>query len=385
MPLTSKGFERLSYNEILNKKIMKAKELFGEDIDTSALTPLGKFIRINAYDLAEACEEAEYIYYSIFPGSARGVSLDRLCVFVGITRNPAVEAKYRVKIKGSSGTKVPVGFLVGTLSGISFFTVEEKEIKEGECDVNVWCSEAGKVGNVPPESIKQIINPAPGITSVVGVELVEAGTEDETDYELRKRFEEAREGTGSCTEAAIKAAVSRVPTVTSAGIVVNSGLEPDGKGRPGKSFECYINGGENYHELIAQTIFEKTPIGIKTVGSEEVVIKDESGKEHTVKFSHTTKVNVYVRLRIRTDLSYEGEKGKTEVVGNIMGFINGLGIGEDVILSSLYGKAHAVTGVLEVTELSLSKNGEDYFSRNIDVEEWEIANCANVNVEVVQL
>ena len=51
MPLTSKGFERLTYDEIVNKIIQKAKELFGEDIDTSELTPLGKFIRINAFDL----------------------------------------------------------------------------------------------------------------------------------------------------------------------------------------------------------------------------------------------------------------------------------------------------------------------------------------------
>lgn len=82
MPLTSKGFERLTYDEIVNKKIQKAKELFGEDIDTSELTPLGKFIRINAFDLAEAEEEAEYIYYSIFPNTAHGFSngldLDRL-------------------------------------------------------------------------------------------------------------------------------------------------------------------------------------------------------------------------------------------------------------------------------------------------------------------
>ena len=101
MPLTSKGFERLTYDDIVNKKIQKAKELFGEDIDTSELTPLGKFIRINAFDLAEAEEEAEYIYYSIFPNTASGVSLDRLCTFVGISRNPATSAIYNVKINGT--------------------------------------------------------------------------------------------------------------------------------------------------------------------------------------------------------------------------------------------------------------------------------------------
>ena len=31
MPLTSKGFERLTYDEIVNKKIQKAKELLADE------------------------------------------------------------------------------------------------------------------------------------------------------------------------------------------------------------------------------------------------------------------------------------------------------------------------------------------------------------------
>ena len=383
MALTAKGFERQSYDDVLNKEIQRAKELFGEDIDTSELTPLGKFIRIGAYYLAEAYEEAEYIYYSIFPNTARGVSLDRLCVFVGITRDPATAAIYKRKVFGTDGYEVPMGFLVGTVSGITFYSVEKKEIKDGECDITVWCSETGNTGNVDIKEITRIINPVAEVSGIQGVECIALGAEAETDYELRKRFEAAREGAGACTEASIKAAIMRVPTVTSVSIIINDTLSEDSEGRPGKSFECFINGGENYYDLIGETIFEKTPIGIKSVGDISVVIKDEFGREHSVNFSHTSKIKVYVKLRIRTNPQFENENGKAAICDNIKTFINGSGVGEDVILSSLYGKIHAVAGVEEVTELVLSKDGEVYASQNINVREWEVADCVDVSIEVM--
>ena len=117
MGLTDNGFVRRTYDDILNAKIQRAKELFGEDIDTSDLTPLGKFIRINAYDQALAEEELEAVYYARFPNTASGQSLDRLLVFVGLTRNPAVSAVYSVKITGAADTVIEPGFLVGTETG----------------------------------------------------------------------------------------------------------------------------------------------------------------------------------------------------------------------------------------------------------------------------
>ena len=383
MPLTSKGFERLTYNDIVNRKIQKAKELFGEDIDTSELTPLGKFIRINAFDLSEAEEEAEYIYYSIFPNTASGVSLDRLCTFVGISRNPATSAIYNVKVNGTDGYIVPIGFLVGTASGINFYNTADVEIVDGKCTINVWCTQTGTSGNVEIETINKIVNPDADISGVQGIELVSLGTDDETDYELRKRFELAREGAGACTESAIKSALMRVPTVTSAGVVVNDTTETDSNGRPAFSFECFINGGENYHTEIAETIYNKKPIGIKTYGKISETIIDDGGYEHMINFSHTNKIAVKVFVKIRTDTAYEGTAGADDIKENLTTYIKSLGVGESVILSALYGQIHKVAGVDEVLELKLSKEGNNFEAKNITVEKWEVVSCEIVTVEVI--
>lgn len=383
MAITAGGFKRRTYDEILQAKIAKAKELFGEDIQTSELTPLGKFIRINAYDQALTEEEAEMIYYSIFPNTAIGVSLDRLCVFAGIRRNAAVASQYTVTVTGTAGKTVSKGFLVGTESGITFANKADTVIGTGgTAEITVECTVSGDIGNVYAAEITKIINPAADIESVVGKELAVKGQETESDYELRNRFKAAKEGLGSCNEVAIKSALLRIPSVTHAGIIVNETDSTDSDGRPARSFECYVSGGENYHKEIAEAIFDKKPIGIKTHGTVTQAITDNGGHSHTIKFSHTKNVKVYVRVAINTSAEFEGTTGKTEIKSNLNTYIDNIEIGKSLILSSLYGQIHSVTGVTEVTELKLSTDGTTWSTNNISVDEDE--NCICYQVEIKQ-
>ena len=389
MGLTAEGFQRRTYDDILNDKIDKAVELFGSDIDTSDLTPLGKYIRLNAYDQALAEEEAEAIYYSIFPEFATGDSLSRLCPFVGISRMQAIPATYTVKVTGETGTEIPYGWLVRTEAVTedvltTYYNTQEAVIgADGTCTLTVECVEAGTIGNVDPAEICEAVNPTAGVTSVAGVGLVTIGADVEDDVSLRNRFEQAREGMGSCNEDAIRAALLRVPTVTSAGVIVNEGDTTDADGRPARSFECFIAGGENYHAEIAETIFEKKPIGIRTWGDVSQEVTDASGNAHAIRFSHTSQVSVYVRMSIRTDATFEGEDGVASIKNRIMAHINSLSIGQPVIISPLYGIIHDEAGVIEVTSLELSKDGASWSSANIAVERWEKALCSSVSVTEV--
>lgn len=381
--ITETGFYRRTYDEILQSKISKAKELFGEDIEISELTPLGKYIRINAYDQALTEEEAELIYNSIFPNTAAGTALDRLCVFAGIKRNPATKSQYTVNLTGKKGATVPAGFLIGTDSGINFATMQAVTLDEyGKGAVNAECVELGELGNVYAQEIKVIVNPSVDVESAIGADLVVRGKETESDYELRRRFATTNLGLGSCNETAITAALLRVPTVTHAGIVTNQTDTVDLDGRPARSFECYVSGGTNYHQQIAETIFEKKPIGIKTHGKISQEITDAGGHTHTIKFSHTTDKKVYVRVAIITDAKFEGEAGKGKIRNKLETYINNIGIGKSVILSSLYGQIHSVSGVVEVDALELSANGSVWGTDNILVEEYETAICHQVQLKV---
>lgn len=373
MPLTTTGFQRRTFDEILSAKIQKAKELFGEDIDTSDVAVLGKILRINAYDQNITEEETENIYYSLSPTTATGQSLDRVCWRVGISRNPATAAEYVVTVVGEVGTKVPLGFLVGTESGLTYYSVSEATIGDtGTVDIVVSCTEVGEIGNVAALDIIKIINPVANITSVHGMSQIEVGEEVESDYALRLRYSAAREGSGSCSAAAIRAALMRIPTVESVSVATNETNETDASGRPARSFECYIAGGEDYEDEIAATIFDKKPIGIKTHGSITKTVTDEGGYTHDVSFSHTSEVVVHVRITINTSSEFN-ETSAQEIKNNLREQINNLAVGKSVIVSTLYAPIHAVNGVSEVVELKLSNNEQTWMTKNIDISAYQKA------------
>ncbi len=80
MVLTDKGFQRPTYDDLLTRQENRAKTLFGEDIDTSSQSILGKYIRLNVEDLAECYELLEEIYYAIFPEVPETEPGPALCV-----------------------------------------------------------------------------------------------------------------------------------------------------------------------------------------------------------------------------------------------------------------------------------------------------------------
>ena len=380
--LTVNGYERPTYEDILNSFILKAQEIFGEDIETNEQTPLGKMLRIIAYDRATAEEEAEKIYYARFPNTAEGISLDRLCPFVGISRNPATPSQYDVTVKGTAGYTVPYGFLVGTESGIEFYNTLDTVIGEdGTCTITVECTESGTIGNVSVNEITDIVNPEAEVDEIIGKSVVTVGEDIESDYELRQRFKQAGQGLGSCNQTAIESALVRVPTVTSAKIIVNESNTTDSGGRPPHSFTAYITGGESYEKEIAETIFDKKPIGIKTYGAISQEITDEGGNTHTIYFSRTESVNVYVKLAVVTNAKFEAT-GIEQIKNNIKEYINNLGVGNDVIFSAIYSYIYSVAGVENVTSLSLSTDGVTYSTNDIEISQYQCAVCNTVTVEV---
>ena len=385
MGLTDKGYQRRTYDDILNEKIRRAKELFGEDIDTSDQGALGKFIRINAYDQAMAEEEIEAVYYARFPNTASGQSLDRLMVFAGIVRNPASASIYSVKIEGTAGYVIPVGFLVGTDMEHTFWTTQDHTIGEdGSCTVEVSCTEAGSIGNLGSASmIDKIVNPDVNVTDVIGLSCIMAGKDEESDSDLRVRFAQAVSGSGSCNESAIRAALLRVPEVQYAAVISNDTDEEDEDGRPPHSFECYVMGGDDYEQEIAQAIFEKRPVGIQTVGDKAVTITDVTGIKRVVNYSLTQNVMVTIRVSIRKTVAFP-DNGIALVQEAIVKSINSLGVGSSLVLSTLYGHIYGVAGVAEVVTLEQSTdNGSTYSTGNVTIPAYGVAVCANVNVEVV--
>ena len=381
MALTELGYERPTYDDILEAQIDRAKLLFGDDIDTNENTPLGKYIRLNVTDLADVYEILEHIYYSRFPNTATGISLDRLCPFAGIARNPATYAKHEVKFTGVAGEYVPEAFEVSA-GDILFHTYDSVQFDEnGTATAIVECEEAGTIGNVTLGSIDTIVNPDTNVESVEHINISEIAEDLETDTDLRYRFNQTISGAGAGTNAAIEGAIARVALVDGVEVVENN-TDVEVNGIPPHSFACYVLAPESQDALVAEAIFNKKPMGIKSVGDVEVEIIDDSGVSHTVAFYRTIKKDIYIKLTIATNNFFESE-GVTQIKNNIVTAINSLKNGEDVYLSSIYGYIYKVNGVVNVSELTMSNDGAAYSTNDIAIEASEVARISADNIEVV--
>lgn len=380
MALTEKGFRRPTYDELLAAQTERAKELFGEDIDTSGQSVLGKFLRIQVADLAACYELLEEIYYARFPGTARGQSLDRLCTFAGVMRDPATAARLKVKVYGNPGAVVPAAFAL-TGQELTYYIDKDYTVgADGSAECFASCAETGTVGNLPSGTALTIVNPNPDLEQVELMSVINYGQERENDTSLRLRFGKAVTGSGSASVDALRGALSRVPLVDGVSVVEND-TEETVSGRPPHSFECYVLAPESQDQLIAEAIFSKKPLGIKCVGGVAVQVSDEGNKSHMVRFSRTVKRNLYIRAKIRINQFFE-TAGMEQIRDSLLEYINNLANGESVYLSSLYGYIHGVHGVVNVQELRLSSGGTAYQAGDISIEDYEVARCEAKHIEI---
>ena len=379
------GFHRPTYAELLAKQETRARQLFGDDIETGEATALGKYIRLNVYDYARLYELAEKIYYARFPNFATGVQLDRLTPFANISRNPATVARHIVEFYGIAGKTVEQGSLVATGDGVTFYTLEDVTMQDeglglGTARVTVECTEFGTVGNVAVGEIDRMGNPNGYVREVRHIALKLLAKDPETDVALRERFHDVTKGTGSGTFEAIYGALGRITNVDGV-VVVENDTDETKDGRPPHSFQCYIVAPETLDQQIGQVIFDKKPAGIRPVGEVEVTVLDKAGTAHTSRFSRAVELQISLQATVKKN-NYYPEDGTEQIKNNIANLINGLSNGDDVIFSKLYSAIHAVTGVMEVDNLKIKSGSGTFAAANIVCKPAEFARIQKENIDL---
>lgn len=363
--ITEYGFVRPTYAQILEAAENRAKVYFGDEIDTSEHTALGKFIRIIVFDLASLYEEMEGVYFARFPGYAAGINLDRLMPFAGIIRNPAVAAVYPVRITGQIGADIDAGFLVSTEDGVMFRTEEPYTIGgDGTVEATLICAERGRVGNVPAGAIHVVVNPDARVDNVEqsGPQLLE-GRERESDAELRARFSVAIAGIGSATLDAVKAAVMRVPGVHGVVIRENDQDTTSPEGVPPHSFETFVLKDTATDYEISEAIFSKKPLGIQAYGDVPITVLDSAGNEHVICFSRVVEISIKVKVSVRVSNLYPSN-GADLITDALATTVNAYQNGRDLMYTSIYPIIYSVTGVMEVYDLEISLDGGSTYSKD---------------------
>ncbi|MEK4062207.1 MULTISPECIES: baseplate J/gp47 family protein [unclassified Paenibacillus] len=386
--LDSKGFKRLRFDDLLGQMEDKAREAFGDTVNTSARSPLGIILRIFAFFLAAIWTMAEDVYNSGYIPTATGNNLDRLGPQVGITRTLAQWSAGELTIIGTSGYVVPAGFRAATADGVVFETMADVTLTGGVEKVAIEALDAGASGNVAAGAITVVVNPVPEITGITNAAAVTGGREKETDAEFRNRFDLSVAGGGAASVDALRGALLRMPAVRAATIIENTGISPDAAGRPPKSFEAYVLGGDE--QEIANAIFATKSGGVEAHGNITKQVEDLGGLMHTVKFSRAAEVNIKVSVNVTKNAQYPVD-GDDQIRGAILRYIggvdaagsyyNGLSMGNPVVYTRLIGAVYSVEGVEDIV-LTVGKVSDSLGSGNVAIQPYEVAQTTAVQIAV---
>lgn len=390
--LTSAGFKRMRVADYLPVLQEQARELYGEDADLSERTPLGKFIYLIALQRAEDNELAEQLWNSRFVDTSEGVSLEQNVKRALITKKKWLKATGEVSVNLNKGAKILVGDLFRTPYNVYFkATMSVTAPEDGNYTVSVEALEYGIIGNVEVGDISIIANPQSGINSVTNTDAFFNGQDEETDEELQNRYYESLAKLGARRVESIRANVlDEVEGVRSCTVIENDTMQVDADGRPPKSFETVVLGGEN--EPIARKILEYKPGGIQAYGAIEVTITDEREIEHVIGFTRASTVVIYVKIYRKKSSQFplDGDeqliKKAVEYIGGTYDSVvyDGVGMSTDVIVACLESKLFAIEGLMDV-RVELSKDNIDFNQSNIKIAFPEVAETDQSKVEVLDL
>lgn len=372
--LTSLGFRRPTYAQLLDALEYKARELFGAAANLTVRSPLGLFLRIFAWMLNILFSLVEDVYNSRFVDTAVGTSLFNLGRAIGLQLLSAQKASGYLTITGPAGTIIPAGWLAGTNGGIQFYTVAEAEIEAGGTAlVPARCTMAGAEGNVAAETVTVITNPGAvaGLVSVTNTAPFTGGRERETDEEFRDRYYASVDFAGGVNADAIRAALlQNVEGIMDARVFENDTDFEDEHGLPPHSIEAVVYGGLSGD--IAQQIYSILAGGIQTYGEISVQVPMASQAVKIIRFNRPRPVPVYVKvfnLKTGSNFPYNGRELIRQAVVDFIGDdeSGGVGIGETLYHQRLTAPLYAISGLLDF-DVALGLTPEELAAENIEVD-----------------
>lgn len=384
------GFRKKSRKQIEDDMKLKAKNLFGDDINVGRTSVLGMLIALISWPLALLWSALESVYNSKYIQTATGQSLDELAKNIGISRIAPSKARGEVTLIGDESTLIQRGFLVETENGVRFETTEDVIIDEsGQATAEIIATETGSSGEVLANTIIEVVNPVSGLDEIWNEESTQGGRDRETDVEFRERYFDSFDMPGGSTTNSIRANILEETEATACLVLENYTFEEDEEGLPPKSIEAICLGGKN--KKIAEAIFEKKPAGIQAYGQYAENVQDDSGVSQEVSFSRASVVDIYVKVELKTDgyPSDGDEQVKEKIICYIGGVgvddetVRGLSIFENVIRTRIISIVHNVDGVIDIQKLHLGIEANDLNEENIEIGFREVARTKPQFIEVI--
>ena len=283
-----------------------------------------------------------------------------------------------------------------TVSGTTLIFDRVDVFQSGNFSVssNLAISKVKKIGNLqaveigPIEqeanTIDTVVTPVLGWDSVTNPLAASAGRLLETDEELRIRFRNTKLERSSNILDSLYSALLSVEGVEEVAIYENDTDVTDANGVPPHSFLPVVLGGSS--QIIANTIWENKPMGIRSQGNTVITVTDSQGFPHSVGFERPNPVTIYVVINLslnpEADEQFPGD-GAEQVKQEIVNYAsNNIGVGDDVIWSRLFTPINNVPGH-QIDSMFIGASPAPTGTSNIIIDFNELASFESVNIDVV--
>lgn len=373
--VTEDGFVIKPYEAIVDSLKTLAQTYLGADLYLGEFSRILRFIQAIAYGLDEYWQQLEYTYYSKYIDFAFGPHLEHVVAEMGFTKLAAQKATgiatFSRSTPAPANITIPAGTRIETEDGTVQFKTSEVVILEEagtEVEADIEALVAGEDGNVAQNTITVIVDSVSGIEEVINDAATENGTDVEEDDELRLRAKTNFAVSGKGSFDAILANLREVSNVIAATLEQND-TNGEVDGIPAHAIRATVFGGDD--DDIAQAIFDTKATGIESKGDgvNSGTATDQDGIEYEIDFRRPDEVAIYASADITTDGT---EITEADVEAAVMGYINTLTIGADVIFNKVVAAIMVIPGITDVT-LLLDTVTPPVDSANIEIDGDEIA------------
>lgn len=333
--IDSTGFNMPTYQDIVDQLVADAQSIFGTDIYLGIDSQDYQWISAVANIIYDSFLTSQMAYNSRGPSTAIGSGLDIIVKMNGLKRKPPVFSTCIVTLTGTAKTTITNG-IVKDVNGNSW-TLPSPIILDsgGSAIVTATCQTAGPIG-ANPGDINQIMTPTYGWTSVTNTVYAIAGSYTETDAQLRARQAISTELPSLSILEGIEGAIDSVTGVGRYIVYENDTGSADSNGLPPHSITCVVENGSDND--VAKTIFDKKAPGVLTNGTTSVVVTDTYGVTTTINFDRPSYVDIDVVVNVKQLTGYTTDI-TSAIQSDIASFISSLGIGDNLLLSSIWGAA----------------------------------------------
>ncbi len=337
--LDETGLHMPTYEDRMEAMLSSYRSIFGSDINISESAPDYQMLSI----MARALDDVSALLVSVFssrnPAYASGEALDLLMPLMGLVRNGPTYSECYVTLTGtpnailSSAPRIMdrAGYIWACVTGIHIGS-------NGKSTIRATCETPGAI-SAPAGSICYLVNEVEDLVSAVNENAATPGVDAETDASARHRMRLATTASSISSMEALRNDVLSLQYALDCKIYENDGDATDIRGIPGHSICLVAQGGGK--SAIGNAIFKRKAPGIGTFGNQLVTVVDTFGFSHTIRFKRASTLFFTVQIFITPRTGFDEASVVPKIKNGVYEYLSKIGIGEEVVLSALYGIAYS--------------------------------------------